>query len=59
MITRSLDDLVFLYNDAVKGIYDTFAPIQTRWIRHRPQAPRYDDNLRQAKRDKRRLERKA
>ena len=51
--TRSLDDL-----DALKGIYDTLAPIQTRWIRHRPKAPWYDDNLRQAKRDKRRLERK-
>ena len=56
--TRSLDDLVSLYNDALKGIYDTLAPIQTRLIRHRPQAPWYDDNLRQAKRDKRRLERK-
>ena len=47
-----------LYNDALKGIYDTLALIQTRWIRHHPQAPWYDDNLRQAKRDKRRLERK-
>ena len=28
----------------------SLAPIQTRWIRHRPQAPWYDDNLRQAKR---------
>ena len=33
-------------------------PIQTRWIRHRPQAPWHDDNLRQAKLHKRRLERK-
>ena len=56
--TQSLDDLVSLYNDALKGIFDTLAPIQTRWIRHRPKAPWYDDNLRQAKRDKRRLERK-
>ena len=56
--TRSLDDVVSLYNDALKGIYDTLALIQTRWIRHRPQAPWYDNNLRQAKRDKRRLERK-
>ena len=56
--TRSLDELVSRYNDALKGIYDTLAPIQTRWIRHRPQAPWYYDNLRQAKRDKRRLERK-
>ena len=40
------------------AIYDTLAPIQTWWIRHRPQAPWYDDNLRQAKRDKCRLERK-
>ena len=25
--TRSLDDLVSLYNDGLKGIYDTLAPI--------------------------------
>ena len=56
--TWSLDDLVSLYNDALKGIYDTLASIKTRWIRLRPQASWYDDNLRQAKRDKRRLERK-
>ena len=46
------------YNDVLKDIFDTLAPIQTRWIRHRPQAPWYDDNLRQVKRDKRKLERK-
>ena len=56
--TWSLDDLVSLYNDALKGIYDTLASTKTRWIGHRPQASWYDDNLRQAKRDKRRLERK-
>ena len=56
--TQSLHDLVFLYNDVLKDIFDTLAPIQTRWIRHRPQAPWYDDNLRQVKRDKRKLERK-
>ena len=54
--TQSLDDLLSLYCDSLKGIYDTFAPIQTRWIRHRPQAPWYDDKLRQAKRDRRKLE---
>ena len=55
--TQSLDDLVSLYYDALKGIYDTLASIQTRWIRHRPQAAWYNDNLRQVKQDKRRLER--
>ena len=32
--TRSLDDLVSLYNDALKGIYDTLAPIQDDLIKN-------------------------
>ena len=47
--TQSLDGLVSLYNDSLKSIYETLAPIQTRWIRHRPEALWYDDSLRQAK----------
>ena len=50
-----------LYNRDLKDIYDTAAPIQSRWIRQRSQAPWYNQDLRQAKREKRekrRLERK-
>ena len=54
----SLDQLVSLYNKDLKDIYDTIAPIQSRWIRQRFQAPWYNQDLRQVKREKRRLERK-
>ena len=53
----SLDQLVSLYNKDLKDINDTIAPIQSRWIR-RSQAPWYNQDLRQVKREKRRLERK-
>ena len=54
----SLDHLMSLYNRDLKDIYDTMAPIQSRWIRQRSQAPWYNQDLRQVKREKRRLERK-
>ena len=54
----SLDQLVSLYNKDLKDIYDSIAPIQSRWIRQRSQAPWYNQDLRQVKREKRRLERK-
>ena len=46
----SLDQLVSLYNKDLKEIYDTIAPIQSRWIRQRSQAPWYYQDLRQVKR---------
>lgn len=52
----SLDHLVSLYNRDLKDIYDTVAPIQSRWIRQRSQAPWYNQELRKVKREKRRLE---
>ena len=44
-----------LYNRDLKDIYDTAAPIQSRWIRQRSQAPWYNQDLRQVKHEKRRL----
>ena len=43
----SLDHLMSLYNRDLKDIYDTVAPIQSRWIRQRSQAPWYNQDLRQ------------
>ena len=54
----SLDKFVSLYNKDLKDIYDAIAPIQSRWIRQRSQAPWYNQDLLQVKREKRRLERK-
>ncbi|CAH3198680.1 unnamed protein product, partial [Porites evermanni] len=39
-------------------IYDAVAPIESRWLKHRPYAPWYSGDLRQVKHEKRRLERK-
>lgn len=50
--------LVSLYNRHLKDIYYTVAPIQPRWIAQRSQAPWYNQDLLQVKREKRRLERK-
>ena len=49
----SLDHLVSLHNRDLKDIYDTAAPIQSRWIRQRSQAPWYNQDLRQVKCEKR------
>jgi len=53
-----IDHLVSLYNRHLKDIYYTVAPIQPRWIAQRSQAPWYNQDLLQVKREKRRLERK-
>lgn len=50
--------LIDTYNGTLKSIYDDIAPIQTRLVNHRPWAPWYNDALREAKRAKRRMERK-
>ncbi|XP_022778991.1 uncharacterized protein LOC111320602 [Stylophora pistillata] len=54
----SLDHLMSLYNRDLKDIYNTAAPIQSRWIKQRFHAPCYNQDLRQVKREKRPLERK-
>ncbi len=55
---NDLNSLVQSYNDTLKSIYDTIAPVQTRCIRHRPWAPWYSDDLRRAKQLNRQMERK-
>jgi len=50
--------IVDVYNSTLRSIYDNLAPLKTRWINHRPWAPWYDENLRDAKRNKRMKERK-
>ena len=52
----SLDYLMSLYNRDLKDIYDTAAPIQSRWIRQPSQAPWYNQDLRQVKREEHRFE---
>ncbi|XP_068684790.1 inner centromere protein-like [Montipora foliosa] len=46
------------YNSSLKAIYNVVAPVQTRRVNHRPWAPWYNNELRTAKQEKRRLERK-
>ena len=53
-----INDLISKYNLSLTEIYDAVTPIQSRWVKHRPHAPWYSDNLRQVKHEKRRLERK-
>ena len=53
-----INDLISKYNISLTEIDDAVAPIQSRWLKHRPYAPWYSDDLRQVKHEKRRLERK-
>lgn len=46
-----------MYNSTLTSIYYTVAPVQTRWINHRPWAPWYSDELRKPKQMKRKMER--
>ena len=50
--------MVDIYNSTLKDIYDKLAPVQTRVVNRRPWAPWYNEDLREAKREKRRAERK-
>ena len=52
------DTLVTLYNDTLCSLLDKYAPVQSRNITLRPHPSWYTDQLRQLKREKRRLERK-
>ena len=53
-----INDLRSKYNISLTEIYDAVAPTQSQWVKHLPHAPRYSDDLRQVKHEKRRLERK-
>ena len=55
--TVDLTTLVSKYNTTLGKIFDDLAPMKSRWITHRPHAPWYNDDLRLAKRIKRRAER--
>ena len=51
-----LTTLVTQYDTELEKIYNDFTPTISRWITHRPFAPRYNDDLRLGKRIKRRVE---
>ena len=57
LVTVDLTTLVSKYNIALEKIHSDLAPMKSRWITHRPHAPWYNDDLRLAKRLKRRVER--
>ncbi|XP_072033073.1 uncharacterized protein [Amphiura filiformis] len=50
--------LVDRYEHVLSSLLDSHAPMRTRTIVHRPNAPWYDDKLRSYKREKRKCERK-
>ena len=45
--TPDINDLISKNNISLTEIYDAVAPIQSRWVKHRPHAPWYSDDLRQ------------
>ena len=55
--TKDLNVPVEDYNTALNNVYSTRYPLQTRWVNHRPRAAWFNQDLRVAKREKRRLER--
>jgi hypothetical protein len=54
----SVSDLVNKYNNNLSGLLDKHAPLQTKMITLRPNAPWYTNEIREAKREKRKCERK-
>ena len=54
---QDLNSLVVHYNTSLKYVYDTHLPLKTRWVTQRHGASWYTDELREAKRNKRRFER--
>ena len=53
-----LETLVTTYHESLSSTYDKYAPIITRSIKYRPHAPWFTNELRNEKREKRRLERR-
>lgn len=53
-----LEELVDAYNDSLRALLDKHAPLCTKKITLRPNAPWFSDELRDAKHEKRRWERK-
>ena len=61
MITSLNDNVSSLtaqYSATLRKIYNAYASEQTRWVTLRLNAPWYNDDLREANRNKRHLERK-
>ena len=53
---ENLEELVSCYNKTLQAAMDKHAPLQTRTIVSRPRVPWYNDEIRQAKRDRRKAE---
>ena len=53
-----LDDTIESYNTVISGLIDKYAPLKTRYIKLRPQAPWLTPELMEEKKRKRRLERR-
>ena len=53
-----LEELLLSYNKTLLAVLDKHAPVKTRTIVMRPQVPRYTDEIRQAKRERRKAERR-
>ena len=51
---RELDDLVSCYNSICSGPLDKYAPVVKKTITARPRAPRFNDTIKAAKRERRR-----
>jgi len=56
--TRDVDDMVQVLMHQLKNTLDTHAPLKTRFVPTRINADWYDDNIRDAKQIRRRLERR-
>ena len=57
-VKTDIDEMVDIYNSTLKDIYDKLAPVQTRVVNYHPWDPWYNEDLREAKREKRKAERK-
>ena len=53
-----LEELLLSYNKTLLAVLDEHAPVKTRTIVMRPQVPRYKDEIREAKRERRKAERR-
>lgn len=53
-----VDDLVEAFNSGIRDLIDKHAPLQTKVITKRPNAPWYTEELREAKQKRRKAERK-
>ena len=57
-VSDDATDLTAQYNNMLSSLFNRYAPEKKRLVTLRPHAPWYDDSLRKAKQQKRRLERK-